>query len=103
MVIASIINSRGSVFPSLQLGANPPSSPTPVSYPLAFKTLFKAWNVSTPALKASLKVLNPAGIIKNSWKSTVESAWAPPLTTFIIGVGKTFAFTPPKYLYNGIP
>ena len=28
---------------------------------------------------------------------------APPLTTFIIGVGKTFALTPPKYLYNGIP
>ena len=27
----------------------------------------------------------------NSWKSTELSAWAPPLSTFIIGTGSTLA------------
>ena len=32
----------------------------------------------------------------NSWKSRELSAWAPPLSTFIIGTGSTFA--PPASL-----
>ena len=31
----------------------------------------------------------------NSWKSTLLSAWAPPLRTFIIGTGSTWALAPP--------
>ena len=31
----------------------------------------------------------PAGTTMNSWKSTELSAWAPPLSTFIIGTGST--------------
>ncbi len=31
----------------------------------------------------------------NSWMSTSESAWAPPLTMFIIGTGRTWALGPP--------
>ena len=32
----------------------------------------------------------------NSWKSTELSAWAPPLSTFIIGTGSTRAASPPR-------
>ena len=32
----------------------------------------------------------------NSWKSTELSAWAPPLSTFIIGTGSTRADSPPR-------
>jgi hypothetical protein len=32
-------------------------------------------------------VATPTGITMNSWKSTLVSAWAPPLRMFIIGVG----------------
>ena len=39
----------------------------------------------------------------NSWKSTVLVECAPPLRTFIIGVGRTWAFGPPRYWYNGRP
>ena len=39
----------------------------------------------------------------NSWTSTAESAWDPPFKIFIIGTGNSFALTPPKYLYKGIP
>ena len=39
----------------------------------------------------------------NSWTSTAESAWDPPFKMFIIGTGNSLAFTPPKYLYKGIP
>jgi hypothetical protein len=31
----------------------------------------------------------PTGTTMNSWKSTSLSAWAPPLSTFIIGTGST--------------
>ena len=31
----------------------------------------------------------------NSWKSSEFCACAPPLTTFIIGTGRTWAFVPP--------
>ena len=37
----------------------------------------------------------PTGTIMNSWKSIGLSAWAPPLTIFIIGTGSTCAFVPP--------
>ena len=72
--IASTNNSRGSSFPSLQLGANPPSSPTLVLYPFFFNTVFNAWNVSAAIRTASFSLLAPTGMIMNSWKSTVESA-----------------------------
>ena len=31
----------------------------------------------------------------NSWKSTELSAWAPPLSTFIIGTGSSVGSPPP--------
>ncbi len=39
----------------------------------------------------------------NSWKSTLLSAWAPPLRTFIIGTGRTCAASPPRYFHSGRP
>ena len=36
------------------------------------------------------------GTTMNSWKSTLLSAWAPPLSTFIIGTGSTCAASPPR-------
>ena len=38
----------------------------------------------------------PTGRIMNSWMSIGLSAWAPPLMTFIIGIGSTRAPTPPR-------
>ena len=38
----------------------------------------------------------PTGTIMNSWKSTLLSACAPPLSTFIIGTGSTCAASPPR-------
>ena len=40
---------------------------------------------------ASAKLGAPAGRIMNSWKSIGLSAWAPPLTMFIIGTGSSDA------------
>ncbi len=37
----------------------------------------------------------------NSWKSIGASECAPPLMTFAIGTGSTFAFGPPRYLNSG--
>ena len=37
----------------------------------------------------------PTGMIMNSWMSMGLSAWAPPLTMFIIGTGSTWAWAPP--------
>ena len=37
----------------------------------------------------------------NSWKSSEFCAWAPPLTTFIIGTGSTWALEPPSQRYSG--
>ncbi len=45
---------------------------------------------------ASFTLLAPTGIIMNSWKSTVESAWLPPFNTFIIGTGRVLALMPPR-------
>jgi hypothetical protein len=39
--------------------------------------------------RASPKDPAPTGITMNSWKSTLESAWAPPFRMFIIGTGNT--------------
>ncbi len=43
----------------------------------------------------SEKLGAPAGTTMNSWKSTELSAWAPPLSTFIIGTGSTAGSPPP--------
>ena len=43
-----------------------------------------------------MKVGAPSGTTMNSWKSTELSAWAPPLRTFIIGTGSTWAASPPR-------
>ena len=76
-------------------GAKPPSSPRPVERPFCFSTDFSAWYTSAPQRRASRKVSAPIGAIMNSWMSTPESAWAPPLRMFIIGTGSTWAFGPP--------
>jgi hypothetical protein len=54
------------------------------------------WKVSAAQRSASLKRSAPTGMIMNSWKSTLESACAPPFNTFSIGVGSTQALTPPR-------
>ena len=54
-----------------------------------------------PHRKASLKLGAPIGMTMNSCMSMVLSAWAPPLTTFIIGTGRTWAFGPPMERYSG--
>ena len=54
------------------------------------------WKTSTPMRSASENVSAPAGTIMNSWRSSEFCAWAPPLTTFIIGTGRTCAFVPPS-------
>ena len=50
----------------------------------------------TGGRSASANVAAPIGAIMNSWTSTFESAWAPPLTMFIIGTGNRWAFGPPR-------
>ena len=79
-----------------RFGAKPPSSPTPVASPFFFRIDFSAWNVSAPARSASRKQSKPAGTSMNSWRSSGLSAWAPPLTTFIIGTGSETAPVPPR-------
>ena len=76
-------------------GAKPPSSPSPVDRPLPLSTFFSAWYTSAPQRRASRNDSAPIGAIMNSWMSTPESAWAPPLRMFIIGTGSTWAFGPP--------
>lgn len=77
------------LYAQAKFGANPPSSPTAVISPFDFNNDFKAWKVSLAHCIAWLKVLAPTGIIMNSWKSTAESACAPPLITFNIGTGSS--------------
>ena len=69
-------------------GAKPPSSPTAVERPCSCSHFFRAWKISVPVRSASAKLGAPTGTIMNSWKSTLLSAWAPPLSTFIIGTGQ---------------
>ena len=66
--IASMIVSTPSSVPS-NLGAKPPSSPTAVTKPRAFKIFFKAWNTSAPQRRPSLNDGAPTGTIMNSWKA----------------------------------
>jgi hypothetical protein len=77
-------------------GAKPPSSPTAVESFLSLSTFLSAWNVSTPARRASSKVSKPSGITMNSCTSSGLSAWAPPLMMFIIGAGRSRAVAPPR-------
>ena len=76
-------------------GAKPPSSPTAVARPFEARLFFSAWKTSTPTRRHSEKVAAPAGTTMNSWKSTELSAWAPPLSTFIIGTGSRVGSPPP--------
>ena len=85
----------------LKLGAKPPSSPTPVEYPFDFKIFLRAAKVSLAICIAWAKLVAPIGIIIYSWKSTLLSAWAPPFTTFIIGIGSLVPF--PSVWNNGLP
>ena len=55
-----------------------------------------AWKTSAPMRRHSEKVGAPHGTTMNSWKSTLLSACAPPLSTFIIGTGSTRAASPPR-------
>ena len=90
-----MITSKPSSFEP-RFGANPPSSPTEVANPRAFKIEANAWNTSAPIRRASLNVGAPTGMIMNSWKSIELSACDPPLMMFIIGVGNTFVLNPPR-------
>ena len=100
---ASHIKFKAPSVPWIFEGAYPPSFPTFVESPLAFKIFPKWWKISAPILIASWKDFAPTGCIINSCKSTAESACAPPFKIFIIGKGNSLAFTPPKYLYRGCP
>src|ERR671915_2151841 len=92
--------SRAASFES-RSGAKPPSSPTAVERPRSCSVRLSAWKTSAPVRTASEKVGAPAGSTMNSWKSTLLSAWAPPLSTFIIGTGSTRAASPPRYRHSG--
>ena len=76
-------------------GAKPPSSPTVVDKPRPWSTRLRAWYVSTPQRRPSENDAAPTGRTMNSWKSMELSAWAPPLMTFIMGTGSTWALAPP--------
>ena len=78
-----------------RFGAKPPSSPTAVDSPASWSSPLRAWYVSAAQRRPSEKEAAPTGMIMNSWKSTLLSAWAPPLSTFIIGTGSTWALLPP--------
>ena len=69
-------------------GANPPSSPTAVAKPFSCRSAFSAWKTSAPQRSAFGERAAPTGITMNSWSSSPLSACAPPLITFIIGVGQ---------------
>ena len=62
-----------------------------VPRPRSFSVPFSAWKTSVPTRSPSEKLGAPAGTTMNSCKSTELSAWAPPLSTFIIGTGSTVA------------
>ena len=90
---ASRTTSTASRF-DFRFGAKPPSSPTPVDWPRAFRMPRSAWKISAPVRSASPNDEAPTGITMNSWKSTLESAWAPPLRMFIIGTGSVKRVVP---------
>ena len=77
-------------------GAKPPSSPTAVPSPRSCSVFLRLWKTSAPIRRHSENELAPHGTTMNSWKSTLLSACAPPLSTFIIGTGSTCAASPPR-------
>ena len=79
-----------------RFGAKPPSSPTLVLWPASLRPFFSVWKISEPQRTASRSVGAPTGMTMNSWKSIGLSACAPPLTMFIIGTGRMWAFGPPR-------
>src|SRR3954463_9467536 len=84
-------------------GAKPPSSPPAVPSPASWSVRFSAWKTSAPIRIHCENVSAPAGTTMNSWKSTLLSACAPPLRTFIIGTGRTRASAPPRWRQSGTP
>ena len=70
-------------------GRSRPRRRPSVPRPRSFSVPLSAWKISAPIRSASEKLGAPAGTTMNSWKSTELSAWAPPLSTFIIGTGST--------------
>jgi hypothetical protein len=76
-------------------GAKPPSSPTATDCPSAARTSRRAWYTSAPMRTASLNVSAPTGTIMHSCTLRPESAWRPPLITFMNGKGKRSAAPPP--------
>ena len=87
--IASSTTSTASRF-DFRFGAKPPSSPTPVDCPRPFRMPRSAWKISAPIRSASLNDGALSGMTMNSWKSTLESACAPPFRMFIIGTGSVY-------------
>ena len=55
----------------------------------------RTWYVSVPQRNASEKLGAPTGMTMNSCMSMELSACTPPLITFIIGTGSTWALGPP--------
>ena len=84
-------------------GANPPSSPMEVANPFSANSFFKVAYTFTHHSKHWWKEDAPIGIIINSWIVKLLSACFPPFIIFIIGIGITRAFGPPRYWYNGTP
>ena len=78
-------------------GAKPPSSPTAVAEPaLVQRLLQRVEDLGAHAQALARSSTRRTGTIMNSWKSTLLSACAPPLSTFIIGTGSTRAASPPR-------
>ena len=77
----------------LEVGAKPPSSPTAVESPRSCRVLERVEDLG-PHPQPFGEARRPGGTTMNSWKSTVLSAWAPPLSTFIIGTGSTLGLAP---------
>ncbi|CRH59423.1 Uncharacterised protein [Chlamydia trachomatis] len=85
-----------------RLGANPPSSPTPVASCRFCKIFFKALKTSAPIRTASFREGALIGRIINSWNWRPFVACIPPLMRFIIGQGSTCEKDPPRYRYKGL-
>ena len=71
-------------------GAKPPSSPTAVARPaLVQQLLQRVEDLGAHAQRPRRSVGAPTGMTMNSCRSSVLSACAPPLMTFIIGTGSS--------------
>ena len=91
---ATSISSASSLEP--RSGAKPPSSPTAVREAALVQRALQRVEDLGAHRRHSEKLRAPQGTIMNSWKSTLLSACAPPLSTFIIGTGSTRASSPPR-------